>query len=275
MERIIMLGTGSPWAVRCYNSSFLIENNGEYLLVGTGGGNGILRQLADAGISVNDIHNIFLSNGHPDHVMGIVWLINEISAAMRDETYEGDLRVYCSTDIIDLVKNVCGLLLPKKLTWNFDHRIIFVSIFDTDVRKIAGYSFSFFDIRSSKDREFGFSVTLGNGEKLTYAGETPLTEACFDAARGSDWLIHPVYCLHSQVDRYDPYGKGLMTVKEACELAGYLGVPRLIMFSTEDDSLRRREDLYRAEGRLYYKGEIYVPSDLETVTFSQDVGDSV
>ena len=76
---------------------------------------------------------------------------------------------------------------------------------------------------------------------------------------------HPAHtgCLYSTVclqrDQYDPYEKHHSTVREACELAAYLNVPNLILYHTEDDNIERRKALYTAEGRLYYKGNLYVP----------------
>lgn len=60
------------------------------------------------------------------------------------------------------------------------------------------------------------------------------------------------------------------TVREACELAAYLNVPNLILYHTEDDNIERRKALYTAEGRLYYKGNLYVPDDLECIELDKE-----
>ena len=52
MERLIMLGTGNALVTRCYNTCFAIQDDDEYFLVDAGGGNGIMRQLQDADISM-------------------------------------------------------------------------------------------------------------------------------------------------------------------------------------------------------------------------------
>ena len=52
MERLIMLGTGNALVTRCYNTCFAIQDDDEYFLVDAGGGNGIMRQLQDADISL-------------------------------------------------------------------------------------------------------------------------------------------------------------------------------------------------------------------------------
>ena len=59
-----------------------------------------------------------------------------------------------------------------------------------------------------------------------------------------------------------------MTVKEACMAAQELGAERLILFNTEDENLKKRKALFAAEGRLYYRGTIYVPDDLDAIEFA-------
>ena len=43
------------------------------LLVDAGGGNGILQQLEKAGIRLGDIHDMFITHAHTDHILGAVW----------------------------------------------------------------------------------------------------------------------------------------------------------------------------------------------------------
>ena len=71
MERLIMLGTGNALVTRCYNTCFAIQDDDEYFLVDAGGGNGIMRQLQDADISMAQIHHIFLTHEHTDHLLGM------------------------------------------------------------------------------------------------------------------------------------------------------------------------------------------------------------
>ena len=60
-------------AIENYNTCFALENNsGELLLVDTGGGNGIIKQLRKADIDINRIHNIFISHKHIDHLFGLL-----------------------------------------------------------------------------------------------------------------------------------------------------------------------------------------------------------
>ncbi len=277
MERLIMLGTGCTEAEICYHSCFAIQKGREYLLVDGGGGSRILTRLKEAQIPLTGIHHIFASCEREDHLLGLVWVIKEIAKLIRDEVFEGELRIYCRPDLADTLRTVCSMVLPKKLTWLFDHRIVFVSVYDGDSRQMMGYETTFFDLHTVRSRQFGFAMTMGNGARLVFAGSEPLNEQCFDYAAGADLLIHEAYCLYSQQETFRAYEKNLGTVRDACELANYLQIPNLLLYSTEEVNLKRRAELYQAEGRLYYKGNIIVPRDLESIEFDdalQDEADS-
>ena len=47
---LIMLGTGNAMVTRCYNTCFVLSSGEEYFLVDAGGGNGIFKQLEQAGV---------------------------------------------------------------------------------------------------------------------------------------------------------------------------------------------------------------------------------
>lgn len=268
MEKLIILGTGNAQALKCYNTCFAIQDEDEYLLVDAGGGNGILLQLEKAGIPMSKIHHIFLTHEHTDHLLGMIWMIRMIATAIRKDKYEGDLRIYCHSDLVDTVRTIANLTLPKKFTWLFDHRIFFVPLYDGDKRHILDYDLTFFDILSTKAKQYGFTMTFKNGQRLVCAGDEPLNAAYFEMAKGADYLMHEAFCLYSQRDIFEPYEKHHSTVKEACELAQQLEIPNLILYHTEDKSIQKRKSLYTAEGRLYYHGNLTVPDDLEVFEIS-------
>ena len=100
-----MLGTGNALVTRCYNTCFAIQDDDEYFLVDAGGGNGIMRQLQDAGIPMEQIHHIFLTHEHTDHLLGMIWMIRMIATKIRKEQYEGNLRIYCHSALVETVRN--------------------------------------------------------------------------------------------------------------------------------------------------------------------------
>ena len=158
-----MLGTGNALVTRCYNTCFAIQDDDEYFLVDAGGGNGIMRQLQDADISMAQIHHIFLTHEHTDHLLGMIWMIRMIATKMRREQYEGNLRIYCHSALVETVRTIANLTLPKKFTRLLDHRIQFVPLHDGDTKHILDYDVTFFDILSTKAKQYGFTMRLKNG----------------------------------------------------------------------------------------------------------------
>ena len=136
---------------------------------------------------------------------------------------------------------------------------------DGQTERILDYDVTFFDIHSTKARQFGFTMKLENGKKFTCVGDEPFNPACRPFVEGSDWLLHEAFCLYGEREKYKPYEKHHSTVKDACELAAELHVPNLVLWHTEDDHIEERKALYTAEGKKYYSGNLFVPDDEEII----------
>lgn len=264
MEQLYVFGTGNAAVTRYYNTCFAIRDEEQYFMVDTGGGNGILRILEDMGIQYGQIHDIFITHEHTDHLLGIVWMVRFISTRMLNGTYEGDLNIYCHEDLTASIDTICRLTLQGKFYKMIGQRIHLIPVHDGETRHILDYDVTFFDIHSTKAKQYGFTTVLKNGKRLTCAGDEPYNPDCAAYVEGSDWLLHEAFCLYGERDRYQPYEKHHSTVKEACELAEQLGIPNLLLWHTEDKStVGRRKELYTAEGREYYHGNLNVPDDGE------------
>ena len=140
-------------------------------------------------------------------------------------------------------------------------RIHLEAVKDGETRHILSYNVTFFDIHSTKLKQFGFTLTLNNGKKLTCLGDEPYNPVCEKYVRNTDWLLHEAFCLYVERDIWKPYEKNHSTVKEACELAQAMQIPNLVLWHTEDSNVAGRERLYKSEGKKYYGGNIFVPDD--------------
>ncbi|MGM9517386.1 MAG: MBL fold metallo-hydrolase [Acidaminococcus sp.] len=261
---ILFLGTGHAISTRCYNTCYVLRQNERYLLVDGGGGNGILRQLQRAKLPWQKVKDIFVTHRHMDHVLGIFWLIRMIVKAMRRGTYTGEARIYGHDEMIHLLRTTAPLLLdPVDLPY-LDNRLHFIEVKDGETRKIRGWDVTFFDIHSTKAKQFGYTLE-SHGHKLGCCGDEPMNDANFTRLSGSEWLLHEAFCLYRDRDRYRPYEKHHSTVKEACENGERLQVPNLVLYHTEDNHLAQRKALYTEEGKAYYGGNLFVPDDLETL----------
>ena len=261
--KLTILGTGNAAVCEYYNTCFALTDGSEHFLVDGGGGNRILKILKDTGIDVKDIHNIFVTHEHVDHILGIVWLIRIIGQRMNQGKYCGKLRIYCHTELAEKIQTIANMTIQQKVCKHFGDNIIFDTVENGDNREILGCPVTFFDIGSTKAKQFGFTMLLKNGKKFTCVGDEPYNEINADYVEGSDWLLHEAFCLYSEADRFKPYEKHHSTVREACELAEKLVIPNLLLYHTEETHLSKRKELYTAEGKQYYSGNLYVPDDLE------------
>lgn len=271
MEELIVLGTGNASVTKCFNTCFALRKEDDYFLVDAGGGNGILTALENAKIDYRKIHHIFITHEHSDHILGIVWMVRMIGTAMNQGTYEGELKIYCHDGLVDTIKTLCKLTVLPKITKHIDGRIQVVPVEDGDVCDILGTDVTFFDIQSTKAKQFGFTLKTKTGEKLTCCGDEPYNEVTHDYVKGSSYMLHEAFCLYEERERFQPYEKHHSTVKDACELATSLGVKHLVLWHTEDKDLVNRKERYLAEGRKSYKGDLAIPYDLEVLSLTKGV----
>ncbi|MBC2582497.1 MBL fold metallo-hydrolase [Clostridium sp. DJ247] len=265
MNKLTILGTGSAMVTKCYNTCFTISNGIEHFLVDTGGGNTILANLEKSQILINNIHNVFISHRHNDHITGIVWIIRAVAQQIINEKYCGNLVIYCHEENIEVIKTISNLLLEKKFTKYIEDRILFKSIEDGSRFQILDWMFEFFDIQSTKQLQFGFTTNVSNNKKLTFLGDEPYKEKLHKYVVNSDYLLHEAFCLYSQRDIFKPYEKHHATVKDACENANKLNAKTVILYHTEDKNILERKRLYTEEGREFFQGNIIVPEDLEVI----------
>lgn len=266
MEKLIVLGTGNASVTKCFNTCFLLQDEQErYLMVDAGGGNGVLTQLEKVNVPVSQIHQLFVTHKHTDHLLGVIWIIRTIGQLMNNGKYEGDFHIYCHDELVSIMKEICEMTLVGKITKLFGERIHIHEVKDGEERQILDYKIKFFDIRSTKAKQYGFVTTLNNGKRLTFCGDEPYQEHCYEYAYQTDYLLHEAFCLFEERDKFKPYEKCHSTVKDVAELATQLEVKNLLLWHTEDKNISKRKSLYKKEAKKYYKGTIYIPYDRESI----------
>ena len=265
MEQLTALGTGYAIATKCYTTCFTVSDGQEHFMIDCGGGNGVLTNLEKADISLGNIHHIFLSHRHTDHIMGAVWMIRMIGHGMEKGVYEENLHFYCHKEIADGLIEMCRFMLPGRMMSLFGTRILFHCLADGMTFDILGRQTTFFDTHSKKTLQYGVKIALKNGKTLTYLGDEPYREECAPYAEAVDYLMHEALCLESDAKRYHPHKIQHSTVKDAAECADKLQVKNIILFHTEDKQLSVRKHRYTSEAEEYFRGNIYVPDDLERI----------
>ena len=83
MEKFYVLGTGSGIPINCYSLSGILRINDYLLLVDTGGGLQILKQIQAVGLEIEKIHDVFISHKHIDHLLGLIPFIRKILTSYK------------------------------------------------------------------------------------------------------------------------------------------------------------------------------------------------
>lgn len=166
---------------------------------------------------------------------------------------------------MNLIRDFAQKILLKKEVQFIDKKLHLVEIADGETLKIIDKNFTFFDIHSTKAKQFGFCMNSGDNKKFTCCGDEPYTDVIKKYAENSNWLLHEAFCLYSQAEIFKPYEKNPSTVKDACEIAETLHVKNLLLYHTEDKNLANRERLYKEEGCQFFSGTLFIPNDLDSI----------
>ena len=122
-----------------------------------------------------------------------------------------------------------------------------------------------FDIGSTKEKQFGFRLTLPERNALVCLGDEPYNPICRKYVTGTDWLLCEAFCLYADRDTFKPYEKHHSTALDAARTAAKLQVRNLVLYHTEDKTLPTRKAQYSTEAQLEFDGPVWVPDDLDVI----------
>ncbi len=267
-NQITMLGTGNATVSQIYNTCFLLKTPSTLMLVDAGGGNGILAQLKKVNVLISDIHYLFVTHAHTDHVLGVIWVIRMVAQC---KGYEGLLHVYGNDKVMKVIKTIIDMILAKKQLAKVAERVVFHQLEDGDCFEVGDMKLECFDIQSTKEKQFGFRAELPSSDEsgkplvLACLGDEPYNEQNRRYIVGADWMMCEAFCLYADRDTFKPYEKCHSTALDAGKLAEELGVKNLILYHTEEKTLANRKENYTREAAENFKGRIFVPDDLEVI----------
>ena len=276
MNKIIMLGTGNATVSGIYNTCFLLDAPNTKLMVDAGGGNGVLGQLKKVGVGIADIHHLFVTHAHTDHVLGVIWVIRMVAQC---KGYEGKLHVYSHDKVMKVIKTIIDMILAKKQLAKVAERVVFHELKDGDAFEVGDIHMQCFDIHSTKEKQFGFRAELPVASEsktsddssvsgklvLACLGDEPYNEQNRKYVEHADWMMCEAFCLYADRDTFKPYEKCHSTALDAGKLAAELDIKNLVLYHTEEKTLATRKQAYTQEAAENFKGRIVVPDDLEVI----------
>lgn len=267
MNKITILGTGNAVVDRCYNTCFVLETSATKLLVDAGGGNGILRRLKEAGISIADIRHLFITHAHIDHILGAVWIVRMVAQCAG---YDGVLNVYGNDKVQSVLRTIVDMTLAKKQLAKGAERVAFRELRDGEKFAAGDIAMQCFDIHSAKEKQFGFRAELPTDARhpplsVVCLGDEPYNQANHAVVERCNWLLCEAFCLYSDREKFKPYEKNHSTALDAGRLASELGAKNLLLYHTEDRTLETRRENYTREAAQNFGGRIVVPDDMEVV----------
>ncbi len=263
-SRVTMLGTGNAMCVNCYNTCFYLHTPKGGMLVDGGGGNGILQQLIKAKIPFESIRHMFVTHCHTDHIMGAIWMMRKISPLIFKGKHKGPFTIYCNDEVCHALHTMGRLMIPDKIFNSIGQTIFLREVHDGEQVDIDDMKVTFFDIGSTRFKQYGFEAKLPDEQRLVCLGDEPYSIQSEPYARNCDWLMCEAFCLYKDRFAFSPYEKNHSTALDAGMLAQELSVKHLVLYHTEDTHLITRAVTYTAEAAQYYKGPILVPADLES-----------
>ena len=267
MKKMIVFGTGEAICLHYTNTAFALYNGEEYFLTDGTGGPDIIRCFKAANIDWSKLHYAFLSHEHTDHLLGMVWALRNVAEYMTYGGYDdGRFTIFTHDVAAEKLKTICKMLLKPLLYDKVENRMDFVLVEDGQQVEVMGDTFTFFDIQSKKAKQFGYRLDSKDGHSIVFLGDEPFNEHCAKYMENCQWLLTEAFCLQAEEHIYNPKQLFHSTVRDSSLTAERFHVENLVLWHTEDRSTYgRRKELYTAEAREYYSGNVFVPDDMETI----------
>ena len=159
-SRVTMLGSGNAMCVNCYNTCFYLHTPKGGILVDGGGGNGIIRQLINAKIPFEGIRHMFVTHNHTDHILGAIWMMRKISPMIFKGKHKGPFTIYCNDVVRHALYTMGELMIPRKIFDSIGQTVILREVHDGEQVEIDDMQMTFFDIASTKVKQYGFEAKL-------------------------------------------------------------------------------------------------------------------
>ena len=129
MQKFYVLGTCAGISDSGVTLSGVVQHNDKCLLVDTGEGMQVLKQLRLSGIKISNIHDVFISHKHIDHLLGLIPFIRKVLTSINTREYEGVLNIYCDIEIKEIVDYIIKATFQDLFQELYKEKIKFFFLF--------------------------------------------------------------------------------------------------------------------------------------------------
>lgn len=257
MARITFLGTGDPLNEERAQTSLALRIGGDdSLLIDTGSGTIILRQLQQAGIDLARIRHIIVSHRHFDHAGGLAPLLVALVPIAT-----AAVTVHAAPETLRGLRDLLALTIPGVEDW-LGPRLRWHELTPEKVITIGDATLTPFAV------EHGIECI---GMKIVQAGRSVVftadTKPCPNVVRwatNADLLIHEAYDLHAAAESAHTFGHS--TATDAGSVAHAAAAHHLLLTHLRSSQFIEPLAL-AAEAARAYGRPVAVANDLDTFEF--------
>lgn len=264
---IRLLGTGGAANEGRHQACLLVgsgHSDEGAVLLDTGSGMDVVRQLVAARCTPTAVRDIFVSHQHLDHIGGLepllLWSVirtlRERNAPPKEET-----RVYAEPRVLSVIERLFDAVATAAPRLMGDHlRLVPVGNGGTVELRSGGRLTTFLvDHQPVGGGAMGCLLEL-DGVRVAYSGDTRPTARLVEAAQGADVLVHEAGGLDKEAAEI--HRQGHSTAGDAGRAAKAAGVARLVLTHLPSEGLA---EAMLAEAQVLFGGPVELARDLALI----------
>jgi len=265
--RVTLLGTGThfPNAER-FGSAIFVEVDGKKLLFDCG--RGVVIGLTQAGVSPKEIHDLFLTHLHSDHVVGIpdLWLSGWFLG--RSEP----LRIWGPQGTSSMVDHLAQAFafdihirqaapdpLPAKAVEIDAKYVAQGEIYNDGLTRVSAFLVDHGAVKPA----FGYRVDSAD-HSVVISGDTKFSQNLVDFAKGTDCLIHAAWSAGSK-NSTPPSQRSIASAEDAGRAFAIVKPKLGVVYHYKD------EDGLSDGVRKEYDGPFVIARDLMVIKIGKTV----
>lgn len=262
------MGTGAAANPDRCHACIAIQTGPEHtLLLDSGSGVEVVRNLLRTGIDLASIEDIFLSHRHSDHIGGLELLMLHCGLhALQTGKHANELDIFGLPIVLEVGRSFVagtGSVAPM-LFGQTGERLDWIALLPgnpVDVHSGVRLHSFIVDHSPPEGSCTGCLVEIVRDDRtyrIVYTGDTRPTPTLSEHAQGADILLHECGGLDANGDFVRQVGH--CTAGDAARLASTCAVGHLVLLHIPNE--RSAPDLFQ-EARRYFDGRITVAQDLD------------